>query len=849
MTAGAHSEQRNLWDESRERRPVAPALSSDISVDVAVIGAGYTGLAAAYHLKCAEPALEVAVLEAETCGFGASGRNAGFVMTLFGASLGQMVAQHGKARMHAAHEFMQGAIDALAATIAGHKLDCDFERSGFLKVATAPAYVARIRKEIATVESMGVEGFEWLDADAVRERVNSPTFLGGCYESGCGLINPVKWVDALRRIAVAKGARLFEGTRVETVQREGGSFRLTAARGTVRAQKVVFATNGYTHLIPGLRFKQIPAFAYIIATEPLSQEQRAALRWAGREGLEDARNFMHFFRLTPDNRLLAGGGPGVVPFAGNMHHDASPESVGASRQLHCHDVPGAARHPHHPPLGRRVLRHAQLHPADRHAARRRGGLFGRLHRPRRRHDAPERGHPCRPRARAQNRALRAVVRQPPLAAVPARAVALPRHQGGDGDDGTRRLVVREGSDMKKIAVIGATGMLGLPVARALSEAGFAVTALARNPDAARRVLPEPIAIIAADARDEDSLRRGLAGADGLYLNLSVAAGERQGDFHTEAQGLAHILAAAAATGITRVGYLSALIADSPERWWVLDVWRAAIARVKASGIPSTIFYPSNFMETLAQRHVMGGALVTIGSALYPNYWIAGADYGRQVARAFALPEAANREYVIQGPEPLTYAEAAARYAAAKILARRQCAAVDLRRGGARLAGDGLQRPHHAHGALLPGGVQGASRVGRARPPHHHARGLRQGRVRLHHLAAHVGERSRAERAGEGQPLSAAPVSAPHPNPLPVRTGRGGSCARRCRPSTRHPGRRSGSGGDPGSSMKSSQTPLFFASSSSGESLLDPGSAVAALPRPGRRIGAGPPRCSAACARG
>ena len=326
MTAGAHSEQRNLWDESRERRPVAPALSSDISVDVAVIGAGYTGLAAAYHLKCAEPALEVAVLEAETCGFGASGRNAGFVMTLFGASLGQMVAQHGKARMHAAHEFMQGAIDALAATIAGHKLDCDFERSGFLKVATAPAYVARIRKEIATVESMGVEGFEWLDADAVRERVNSPTFLGGCYEAGCGLINPVKWVDALRRIAVAKGARLFEGTRVETVQREGGSFRLTAARGTVRAQKVVFATNGYTHLIPGMRFKQIPAFAYIIATEPLSQEQRAALRWAGREGLEDARNFMHFFRLTPDNRLLAGGGPGVVPFAGNMHHDASPKA-------------------------------------------------------------------------------------------------------------------------------------------------------------------------------------------------------------------------------------------------------------------------------------------------------------------------------------------------------------------------------------------------------------------------------------------------------------------------------------------------------------------------------------------
>ena len=237
MTAGAHAERGNLWDESRERRPVAPALAGDISVDVAVIGAGYTGLAAAYHLKCAEPGLEVAVLEAETCGFGASGRNAGFVMTLFGASLGQMIALHGKARMHAAHDFMQGAIDALAATIAEHKLDCDFERSGFLKVATAPAYVARIRKEIATFEAMGVEGFEWLDADAVKQRVNSPTFLGGCYEPGCGLINPVKWVDALRRLASPKARASTRARASRPCSARAARFRLTTARGTLSARE------------------------------------------------------------------------------------------------------------------------------------------------------------------------------------------------------------------------------------------------------------------------------------------------------------------------------------------------------------------------------------------------------------------------------------------------------------------------------------------------------------------------------------------------------------------------------------------------------------------------------------
>ena len=219
--------------------------------------------------------------------------------------------------------------------------------------------------------------------------------------------------------------------------------------------------------------------------------------------------------------------------------------------------------------------------------------------------------------------------------------------------------------IKKIAVIGATGMLGRPVAIALAEAGYDVTALVRNPQSAARSLPASIRLIAADARDEQSLRRGLEGQDGLYLSLSIAPGERPGDFHTEVQGLAHIIAAARSARIARIGYLSALVQDSPGNdWWVLQIWRQAIAAIKASAIPYTIFYPSNFMETLPQRHRMGGVLLMTGSSLYPNYWIAGRDFGAQVARAFAPPRAANREYVIQGPEPVTYGEAAQRYAAA-----------------------------------------------------------------------------------------------------------------------------------------------------------------------------------------
>jgi glycine/D-amino acid oxidase-like deaminating enzyme len=326
MSAAVHTAEGNFWTQSKEPRTVHPAVAGELATDVAIIGGGYTGLATAYHLKTAEPSLEVAVLDAETAGFGASGRNAGFVMTLFGASSGLMKALHGKEKLAAAHRYMETAIDALEEMVNEHKIDCDFERSGFLKVATSPVYEARIKSEIELFQSIGAKGFEWLDAGQVAQRVRSPTFMGACWESHCGLLNPVKWADALRHLAVARGAKLYEGTRVEAVNRAGGKFLVTTPSGTIAAEKVVFATNGYTHLIPGLASMQVPAFAYIIVTEPLNEAQRALIGWAGREGIEDGRNFMHFYRLTPDNRILAGGGPGLVPYGGNMDHDSHPKA-------------------------------------------------------------------------------------------------------------------------------------------------------------------------------------------------------------------------------------------------------------------------------------------------------------------------------------------------------------------------------------------------------------------------------------------------------------------------------------------------------------------------------------------
>lgn len=326
MIADACVGDGNFWAQFKERRALAMPLAGDAAADVAVLGAGYTGLAAAYHLKRADPSLDVAILEAETAGFGASGRNGGFIMTLFGSSLAAMRASHGDDNVRTAHHYMERAIAALEGTITKHGLDCDYVRSGFLKVATTPAYRSRILKELDAFQSLGITGMGWLDADALAERVRSPTYLGALCEPDCGHINPVKWVDGLRRLATDAGARLYESTRVTTVRREGGTFRLATPGGTLAADKIIFATNGYTHLIPGMRLKQVPAFAYIVVTEPLTPDQLAKIGWQGREGIEDGRNFMHFYRLTADNRILAGGGPGFIPFGAGMDHDASPRA-------------------------------------------------------------------------------------------------------------------------------------------------------------------------------------------------------------------------------------------------------------------------------------------------------------------------------------------------------------------------------------------------------------------------------------------------------------------------------------------------------------------------------------------
>ena len=315
-----------FWKVGREARRPNPPLRGNIRTDVLIIGGGYTGLSTAYHLKSAEPALDVAVLESESIGYGASGRNGGFVMTLFGASVALMKLLHGARRVREANDYMERAIDELDALVKRHAIDCDWQRTGFLRVATTAAYEGRIREEMELLQSLGIHGLEWVDKAWLDARVRAPGFRAACWEPGCGSLNPIKWVDGIARIAKEAGAAIYERSPAIEIRRQGEGYLVTTPGGTVRTKKLVYATNGYTHQIPGMRLRQTPAFAYIVVTEPLTPEQLAKVGWQGREAIEDGRNFMHFYRLTPDNRILAGGGPGLVPFAGNMNHDNYPKA-------------------------------------------------------------------------------------------------------------------------------------------------------------------------------------------------------------------------------------------------------------------------------------------------------------------------------------------------------------------------------------------------------------------------------------------------------------------------------------------------------------------------------------------
>ncbi|WP_103500373.1 MULTISPECIES: FAD-binding oxidoreductase [unclassified Streptomyces] len=295
-----------------------------------VVGGGYTGLWTALLAKEENPGLDVVLLEARTIGGAASGRNGGFCA----ASLTHGLA-NGLERwpddMRRLEELGMENLDAIEETIARHRIDCEFERTGELRVATEPWHLPLLREGSAAARAVGVDR-TFLDQDEIRARVDSPTYLGAFWSPrDFALVHPAKLAWGLRDACERLGVRLHEHSpvvRVERSRADGGALRLHTPWGSVLSPRVTWGTGAYPGPLRRLRAYVAPVYDYAMVTEPLSEEQLARIGWRDRQALADAGNLFHYYRLTSDNRILWGGYDAIHHFGGKVadHLDQRPET-------------------------------------------------------------------------------------------------------------------------------------------------------------------------------------------------------------------------------------------------------------------------------------------------------------------------------------------------------------------------------------------------------------------------------------------------------------------------------------------------------------------------------------------
>jgi len=287
--------------------PLTPGdpLTGDTEADVAIVGAGFTGLWTAYYLAQRDPALRIVVCEREIAGFGASGRNGGWCSALFPASLGKLARMASRDAAVAMQRAMHETVDEVGRVAVAEGIDCHWAKGGTLMLARSPAQLERAKAE---VEEAGEFGFgeadlRLLDAAGARAIAGATEVFGGTFTPHCAAIHPARLVRGLAAAVRGAGVSLHERTPV--VQLAPG--RVVTPAGTVRARYVVRATEGYTPGLPGFRRAVAPVYSLVIATEPLPQAVWDQIGLAGRPTFGDLRHLIIYGQRTADGRLAFGG--------------------------------------------------------------------------------------------------------------------------------------------------------------------------------------------------------------------------------------------------------------------------------------------------------------------------------------------------------------------------------------------------------------------------------------------------------------------------------------------------------------------------------------------------------------
>jgi glycine/D-amino acid oxidase-like deaminating enzyme len=307
-------QEKTFWLETAEiPRPELRALPE--RVDVAVIGAGYTGLSAARTL--AKGGAKVVVLEAQTVGWGASSRNGGMVLTGLKLPVSTLISRYGKkatARMYAAS---LASIDCVEQLVREENIGCDFARCGHLEVACKPKHFDEFRRSAEMIEREFRHSLRIIPKSELRSEVGSDIYHGGLVDEASAGLNPARYLAGLARAAERAGACIFERTRVEGIERESNRgavrYKVKTSQGAFVARDVFVATSGYTSgIIPALRKRIIPIGSYIIVTEVLSEKLAQELSPRNRM-IYDSKNYLYYYRLTPDRRMLFGGRAAFFP--------------------------------------------------------------------------------------------------------------------------------------------------------------------------------------------------------------------------------------------------------------------------------------------------------------------------------------------------------------------------------------------------------------------------------------------------------------------------------------------------------------------------------------------------------
>ena len=342
-------------DDLGEKIMPRPGLEGEVEADVAIVGAGYTGLWTAYYLRKADPSVRVVVLEKETAGFGASGRNGGWCSALFAVSDAKLARLFGLEAMHAMRRAMYDTVEEVGRVAAAEAIECDFRRAGTVDAARSPAQLQALRAEVQEARRLGIgeEDLRFVERDEMQGLFNTTNLLGGTFTPHCASLQPARLARGLAAGVEAAGAQIFERSEVRQILPRAGAFAtIVTAAGRVSARSVVVATEGFTPTLPGRERAVAPIYSLMVASAPLGAEAVASLGSALSAGatFTDGRHLLIYGQVTGEGRLAFGG-------RGAPYHYGSQVSAGFEHDPRVHSLVEKAAEELFPQLGKVTFTH------------------------------------------------------------------------------------------------------------------------------------------------------------------------------------------------------------------------------------------------------------------------------------------------------------------------------------------------------------------------------------------------------------------------------------------------------------------------------------------------------------